>query len=441
MSSVLVRPVRRAAALALTLLIAGLGTASAAPADTRAALPGAGIVAVVNRDIISKDDVDSRARLFAMSTGLPLSEDVVTRLRPQILRQLVDERLRIQEIQARKIVVSDKDIASTIRDIETRNHMPAGMLRQKLVAGGASQRTLIDQIRSQLGWAQVLREALGTKLNITESDIDEQVRLRAQATGQEEFRIGEIFIPIHDPANTADSQRFAETVIHELRAGAPFPMVAAQFSQTQTALEGGEVGWVQASQVDPEVGRLLATMPVGAVSNPVKVAGGFSIVMLQGKRAMGQNMATALRLRQAFLAFTTPLNPANPTDEQKRQLDKARTISATVHSCDEMEAVAKTVNTTGRPIDPGELRLEGVAPPPFRELLSKLPIGKATQPLVASDGIAILTVCSREQKVMTSLSRQDIQRQMINERVELLSRQLLRDMRRQAHIDIRGQSS
>ena len=53
-------------------------------------------------------------------------------------------------------------------------------------------------------------------------------------------------------AANADAQRFADTVITQLRSGAPFPVVAAQFSQSQTALQGGDLGWVRANQLDPE---------------------------------------------------------------------------------------------------------------------------------------------------------------------------------------------
>src|SRR6202020_138519 len=112
------------------------------------------------------------------------------------------------------------------------------------------------------------------------NDVAEQQKLTAQQIGQTEYRLGEIFIPVDDPANSADAQRFAETVITELRAGAAFPLVAAQFSQTQAALEGGELGWVQVNQLDPAVARIVTQMPVGAVSNPVRVPGGFSVVSL-----------------------------------------------------------------------------------------------------------------------------------------------------------------
>jgi peptidyl-prolyl cis-trans isomerase SurA len=427
------------------LLLAGMlavppAALAASPVPPPPAAQATRIIAVVNGDVISNTDVDNRARLFALSTGLPVTQDVLGRLRQQITRQLVDERLRMQEVQRRHIVIADKAIADAIHDIEARNGLAQGGLRQKLAADGVGQRTLVDQIRTQLGWAQVLREQLGDKVNITDAEIAEQQRLLEQQVGKPEYRVGEIFIPVDDPANTADAQRFAETVITELRAGAPFPVVAAQFSQNQTALQGGELGWVQPNQLDPEVTRLVSQMPVGAISNPVKVPGGFSIVTLQGKREIGREIGTAVSLRQVFLPFSSPLNPQAPTDQQKQVLEKARGISASVHSCDQMEQVAKANNST-HPADLGEIRLESVNPPAFRQVLGTLPFDRASQPLVSNEGITVIIVCSREQKNLAQQSKQEVQTQLLNERVELLSRQLLANLRRHAAIDLRNQGA
>jgi peptidyl-prolyl cis-trans isomerase SurA len=409
---------------------------AAAPVPPSPTVQATRIVAVVNGDVISNADVDNRARLFALSTGLPVTQDVLDRLRQQITRQLVDERLRMQEVQRRHIVIPDKAIAGAIHDIEAHNGLAAGALRQKLAADGVSQRTLIDQIRTQLGWTQVLREQLGEKVTITDAEVTEQQRLLAQQVGKPEYRVGEIFIPVDDPATQADAQRFAETVITELRAGAAFPVVAAQFSQNQTALQGGELGWVQPNQLDPDVARLVSQMPVGAVSNPVKVPGGFSIVTLQGKREIGHEVGTAVSVRQMFLPFSSALNPQAPTDQQKQALEKARGISASVHSCEQMEQAAKA-NNSPRPADPGEIRLETVNPLPFRQVLATLPFDRASQPIVTSDGIAVIIVCSREQKDLAQQSKQEVQAQLLNERVELLSRQMLANLRRHATIELR----
>jgi peptidyl-prolyl cis-trans isomerase SurA len=397
------------------------------------------IVAVVNGEVITNIDVDNRTRLFALSTGLPMSPDVLDRLKSQITRQLIDERLRMQEVQKRKIVVPDKDIAQAIRDIEQHNGLPPGALRQKLAADGVSQRTLIDQIRTQLGWSQVLRQQLGDQAQVTDAQVAEQQKLEAQLVGKPEYRVGEIFIPVEDPANRADAERFAETVIAELRKGAAFPVVAAQFSQTQSALQGGELGWVQPNELDPEVAQLVQQMPIGAISNPVPVPGGFSIVTLQGKREVGHDMATILNMRETFLPFSTTLNPQEPTDQQKQTLEKARAISASVHSCPQMEQVAKA-NNSPRPADPGDIRLDTINPPAFRQLLATLPFDHASQPLVAADGIAVVIVCSRDEKNLATMTDPEMRSRMLSERVELASRQLQRDLRRQAVIDIRSKN-
>jgi peptidyl-prolyl cis-trans isomerase SurA len=424
-----------AAALLLAQSVAALA-ATQPPASTTS---GAAmrIVAVVNGDVISNADVDNRTRLFALSTGLPMTQDVLDRLKQQITRQLIDEKLRMQEIQRRHIVIPDKAIFDAIREIEGRNGLPQGALRQRLSNGGIGQRTLIDQLRTQLGWTQVLREQLGDQLKITDAEVAEQQRLLQLQVGKPEYRVGEIFIPVTDPANTADAQRFAETVIGELRAGAAFAVVAAQFSQNQNALQGGELGWVQPNQLNPEVAKLASEMPIGAISNPVRVPGGFSIVTLQGKREIGRDMGTAVSLRQVFLPFSTQLNPQAPTEQQKQTLEKAKGLSASVHSCEQMEQVAKA-NNSPRPADPGEVHLETVNPPAFRQILASLPPDRASQPIVAADGIAVMIVCSREQKNLGQQSKQEIQMQLLNERVELLSRQLLANLRRHSTIDMRS---
>jgi peptidyl-prolyl cis-trans isomerase SurA len=70
-------------------------------------------------------------------------------------------------------------------------------------------------------------------------------------------------------------------------------------------------------------------------------------------------------------------------------------------------------------------------------VLATLPPDRASQPLVTNDGIAVLVVCSREQKNLAQQSAQEVRAQLLNERVELRSRQLLANIRRHATIDMR----
>ncbi len=409
----------------------------AAPSETAPDSGGGQIVAVVNGDVITTGDVANRGKLFALSTGLPVTPDVLARLRPQVVKQLVDERLRLQEVQRRRINVSDREIATAIEEIEQRNGMPKGALGSSLRGQGVALRTLIDQVRVQLGWTRVLRQELGAKSEVTDADVAEQARIFKDQIGRPEFRVAEIFISVDDPAKSADARRFADAVIAQLRAGAPFAVVAAQFSQSQTALQGGDLGWVRASQLDPEVANVVREMPPGAISNPIEVPGGISIVTLRTKREIGRDQSTAMSIRQVFLPFVGALNPAAPTEQQRKAVEQAQAVSRNVKSCKDMEDANQRAGTV-RPSDPGEVKLETVASVPLRTLLSGLAIGVPSKPVVATEGVAVVMVCSREVKTASAPTKEEVSERLLQERVELTSRQLQRDLRRRAMMDERA---
>ena len=393
------------------------------------------ILAVVNGDVISRGDVNNRRRLFAISSGLPVTNDVLDRLTGQVKRQLIDERLRLQEAQRRHVVVQDKEIAAAIAEVESRNGMAPGLLSKQLSASGVAMRTLIDQFRVQIAWGRLLRQQVAAQGEPSEADIaDQTAQIKAQL-GQPEFGLGEIFTPVANPQADAEASRFVDTIIQQLRAGAPFAVVAAQFSQSQTALQGGDLGWVQGNQLDPAVLAVVREMPIGAVSNPIKVAGGYSIVTLRAKREVGRDPATMLKIRQTWLPFTQKLDPTAPTAQQIAQLDAAKRLSASAHSCDALEA-ANTAAGSVRPTDPGELRLEAL-PPQMRQLLGGLAVGQASQPLPSEEGIAVVMVCSRDQKNLGVPTHDALVEKIFNERIELASRQLMRDLQRRAVIDQR----
>lgn len=419
----------------LALLALLVPAAHGAPAPAPAPAPMVRIVATVNHTPITNLDIDNRARLFALSAGLTLSPDVLDRLRPQILRQLIDERLRMQAIERAHIVVPTKAIADAIRGIEKRNGMPPGTLRKRLAAKGVSFTTLVDQVRTQLGWTELLRDELGPRGRISPAAVKARQALLAAQKGLPEYHVAEIFIPAQSAKSRAAAGRFADTVITALRAGAPFAVTAAEFSQSQTALAGGDLGWVTANQLDPAVAKIVAEMPVGAVSNPIRVPGGLDIVTLIDKRVAGQDMETVLDARQVFLPFATPLNPNAPTAAQVALLARAQRIASRVTSCAQMEQEAVRVHSP-RPADPGPIDLAHVQPPAFRQMLATLPLGKASKPLVAPDGIAVLIICSRTQKNVAELTPQQISLQILEQRVDLLSRQLQQDLRSQADIEI-----
>ena len=422
-------------ATALAAPIAGAALAVLPLLPAQAVAQTNRIVSVVNGDIITANEVTNRARLFAINSGMGPSQEVLTRLRPQVTRLLVDEKLRIQEVQRRRVLVADADVAEAVREIEMRNNLPAGGLANQLRSAGIEPRALYDQIRNQIGWARLVRGMLGNQGELTQREVDDFIAAHKARTGEPEYLVSEIFIPVDDASSEAEVRRFVDDVVGQLRRGVPFPAAATQFSQSQTALQGGDMGWVRPDELDPAVGRIVSQMPPGAIANPMRVPGGFQIVTLRQKRETGRELATLVTLRQSFYPFAAPLDPQAPTAQQREAVETARRLEG--RSCDAVAAAGRG-GPNGSPTDPGAGRLGTMQPPALRQLINSLPVGRASQPIVTPDGVMVIAVCSKETRNLAELTPQQARAQLLTQRAELISRQMQRDLRRRATIEERS---
>jgi peptidyl-prolyl cis-trans isomerase SurA len=422
------------------LLLVALFMAGPLYAQTTAAdgspLPApdsASIAAVVNGQVITNQDVLDRARLFAVSTGLKPTPELLSRLAPQVTSQLIDQTLQLQEINRRKVVVSQSDLEGAVAHIEQSNGLPAGGLRAKLEADGIPVSTLLAQLRIQLGWQTVLHQVLGPGLTPTPGDVRAESAALKASLGSTQYHLSEIFLAVTTPAEDATARAFANTVITQLRAGAPFPVVAAQFSQSDTALAGGDLGFVQLNELDPAVAATVSAMPTGAISNPIRVPGGYDIVQLLAVHKVGTDLQTVLNIRQVFAPFPTPITNGAIAPAQGAVIEKLIAATRGITSCDAMSALNTSLGNVHQ-ADPGQVNLATVTPPAFQQLLASLPLNQPSKPLVAIDGVTVVMVCSRATQAQALPSRDDIAQLIVEHRVDLESKQLLEDLRHQSII-------
>lgn len=275
------RVVRHSIALCLCSLLFVAATATG-PAKAQQDLfrPAA----VVNDDIISVLDLAMRLQLAIIAAGVEDSEDIRQRLTPQVLESLIDERLQMQEARRLDIAVTDLQVAGALQQIADQNNMTEGQFLAMLRNRGVIPTTLIDQIRAQIAWQTIVQRRVRPNVVIPPEEVEEVATRLAARRGSIERRVAEIFIPVESNAKEGEALADANRLFEELARGANFAGLARQFSQSGTAILGGDLGWVRDGELDEELNAVLAQMGPGEVSRPVRTLSGFHILLLRDMR-------------------------------------------------------------------------------------------------------------------------------------------------------------
>ena len=414
---------RRLAAIVLWCLAFATATADAQQVQH--------ILATVNNDVISAQDLEQRLKLFLTSAQVSDTPEIRRRLRPQVLRGLIDEKLKVQEARRLNIKLTSQDIDRALSQVAQRNNISEDGIEAFLAAQNISPGTLLAKIRAELIWSKLVTLRFAPTIDISDDEVDEVIARLNANKGKPEHRISEIFLAVSNPDEDEEVRRNAERLADEARRGAPFEVIAKQFSQAAAAERGGEVGWIQPGQSAAEIEAALRAMPVGGISKPIRAEGGYFIIKLHDRRRILVDEPYDSRV--SLIQILLPLD-ADP-NEASRQRQLATTIASTVQGCSAFEAIAKQLDPAGSG-DLGTVRI-GELPPQLRDAVAKLEIGRPTAPIERQSGIHVLMVCERSGSRSGIPGREEVQSDLLRQRLDLMARRYLRDLSRDAMIELR----
>lgn len=392
-----------------------------------------GIAAVINDDVISIFDLQARLSLIMAGSNTPDSPENRRRLAPEILRRMIDETLQMQEAKRLNIRVADGEIAEALERIERQNNMPKGGLDSFLARYGIDKTVLISQVEPQVAWAKVIGRRLRPQVNVTPEEIDDTLARIKASKGKPEYLLSEIFLRVDDLENEEQLRQVAQRIMQQLQQGASFAALARNFSQTASANDGGDLGWVRTDELGDDLAKSIALTEPGHVVGPIRTLSGFTIMLVRERRvAQGLPVADEeVRLQQLFF----PLAPDSPDTLVTQTATRAHTTAARARSCSDMESLAKELAT---PMSGslGTLKTSSL-PSALRDAIRGLDIGQPSQPIRTDQGIVVLMVCARQGQNTEQDQRQQIERMLTMQRLDAAAGRYLRDLRRTAFVDIR----
>jgi peptidyl-prolyl cis-trans isomerase SurA len=382
---------------------------------------------VVNDEVISMFDLDMRLRLAILATGQRDNRQLRDRMTAQVIRVLIDEQLQEQEAKRLGITITDERVANAAEEIARRNKLTIEKFTSLLESRGILPEAFFDQVRGQLTWGALVARRLRPTVQITAEEVEEVVRRIAANRGTRQRRVSEIFLTVETALQEDEVRRSAERLFEQLRAGASFPSLARQFSESAAAARGGDLGWIQEGQLPEELDKVLAQMRPGMLSRPIRTLSGFHILLLGEERQASLGDVT-LHLKQVLIAI-----PSEASEEQRHAAaERAGQVRQRISGCAGLDQLAGEIGSSGSG-DLGTVKLSDL-PAQIRDAVMALPIGQPSQPVSVSGGLSVLVVCDRTE---SGIDRKRIQERLTAQRLDMLSRRYMRDLRRNANVDIR----
>jgi len=382
-----------------------------------------GIAAVVNDDIVTVHDLRQRVLFMLATTGAQTDEATLQRLQSQALRNLVDEHLQMQESEKYEQEISDEEVNQSVGQLLSRNGADPGQFISDLAAAGVSIETLRDQIRSEIAWQRIVNGLYGSRIRISDAQIDETMNQITANASKPSFRVLEIYIEASpDIGGMEGAMEGANAMIVQAKQGAQFPLLAQQFSSAPSAAKGGDVGWVRDGELRPELDAVLKQMEPGNISTPIRVPGGVYVIALVDKRISKSD--TLYGLMQVSVV-----------DEEEAAKSRLVALRGQLTGCDTVEAEAEAMDGV-HVADMGELKASDLTDE-IVTALEKTDVGGLSDRFVRPDGATSIMVCKRETTGENVPTRDQIEDRLLDQQLAQASKRALRDLRRQATLVVR----
>ena len=395
------------------------------------------IVAVVEDDVILRSELDQaihNIRLRYVNRTDQLPPDNV--LEKQVLERLVMMRLQLQRASAMGLRVGDVELDQTLARIAQQQSATLEQMRAQLTRDGISYQEFRDQVRDEIIVSRLQQNFVQSRVNVSESELDNAMAARGQQQGQ--VHLGYLLVTLPDGA-TPEQIELARTKIEGVRklieqGEMEFSAAAIRYSDHQTALEGGDMGWRGLDEIPPLFTNALGGMVAGDVSEVLRGPSGFSLLRLIEQRDQAVDMVTEYHARSLLVRA----NDLVSMDQARAKIEK---LVARIRAGEAFEDVAREASddqitrARGGDMDWFQLNAWGSA---VAKAITGLKDGEVSEPFSSDTGWHVIQrLGSREQDVTRETERNRMRELIVRRKADEEYDRYLRELRDESFVDER----
>lgn len=139
--------------------------------------------------------------------------------------------------------------------------------------------TMEEKLIINLLWNNLIFEKFSSKLKINKNILKEQIKNKNN-NYLETYLLSEIFFEASDKLTMDKKNKEIRLYVDKEN----FKKAALVFSISDSANDGGNIGWINANALNKNISKALSSLNKGDITNPIPVPGGFLILRLDDKK-------------------------------------------------------------------------------------------------------------------------------------------------------------
>jgi len=248
------------------------------------------VVAVVNDEVITLTELNSSLKPYKekiQTLGYPPEKEqkLLFKVRKDLLDRLVDQKIEDQEIKRAKVEISEEQIDQTIERIKETNYLTDEQLREALAKDGLSMEEYRQKIKNQILRTRLVNLKVKSKIVITKEDIKAYYEKHIKEYGgTQKYHLRNIIMKVplfSDSGAKSEIKEKMDEILKKLKDGESFEALAAKYSESPAASDGGRLGAFEFDSLSPKLQEAIKKIKPGEFTPVLDTDQGYQIFFLE----------------------------------------------------------------------------------------------------------------------------------------------------------------
>jgi len=355
-----------------------------------------GVVAIVNDGVVLKSQLRDETALIrkrAQEQGFQLPPANV--LEEQVLERLILTEIQLQRANQIGLSVSDQMLNDSIARMAQQAGIPFDQMPAALASDGIDYADFRRGMREEITLEQLRRIMVGQEIDVSDREIEQCITdLEDNVVVNSSWNLSHILINLPDGATAAqieETRKQSQGIYEQIIDGADFGEMAIRYSQSDTSLRGGSLGWIEGQQIPSFFVDILADMNAGDISEPFRTSSSYHIVKVNELRsAIQRSEINQTKARHILITPNEIIDDATAKQQLENALER-------IEEGEDFGELAKLLSDGPTAPVGGDLGWSdpGSFVPEFERVLDDLEIGEISEPFRSPFGWHIVEVLDR----------------------------------------------